>query len=239
MRVLDIGSGWGALAQHLVHDWGAEVQGITLSREQLAYAQDRARRQGLERRMRFDFADYRAFEGKFDRVVSVGMIEHVGVGNLDTYFRKVRDFLTDDGVALIHGIGRKDGPSYNHPWLRKHIFPGSYAPALSEVTAAVERSGLWATDVEILRLHYGYTLRRWREAFDRNRERIRALQDERFCRMWELYLIATELFFTHQEGFVFQIQVTRNVDTVPLTRDYMVDTERALTGEDRQMQAAE
>ncbi|MDX6752537.1 cyclopropane-fatty-acyl-phospholipid synthase family protein [Geminicoccaceae bacterium 1502E] len=220
-KIADIGCGWGALGRFLARECGAEVTGVTLSAEQHRWGTEQARAQGLGDRLRILKQDYRQMTGVYDRLVSVGMIEHVGVGNLKTYFEKVRDLLAPDGVALIHGIGRMAGPSFNHPWLRKHIFPGSYAPALSELLPAIEAVGLWVTDLETLRLHYAWTLRWWRERFYASREKVRALYDERFCRMWEVYLIATELFFSRQDGFVFQVQLARDRHAVPVTRDYM------------------
>jgi cyclopropane-fatty-acyl-phospholipid synthase len=237
-RVLDIGSGWGAMAFHLARTYGVEVTGITLSTEQRDWATARAEALGLADRCRFLVQDYREVPGTFDRIVSVGMIEHVGVGNYGTMLKRIEELLTPDGVALIHGIGRKDGPSSNHPWLRKYIFPGSYAPALSEVLPAVERAGLWTTDVEVLRMHYAYTLRRWREKFYAHWDEAKAIYDERFCRMWEVYLIGTELFFSRQDGFIFQIQLAKDRMAVPLTRDYMVDHERGVDAPRSQAQRA-
>ena len=220
-KVLDIGSGWGGLALYLAREYRVDVTGITLSEEQHAFANERARQQGLGERVRFLLQDYRSAAGSYDRIVSVGMMEHVGVNHLPTMFRKVRELLTDDGVALIHCIGRRDGPNVNHPWLTKYIFPGSYAPALSEVVPAIERQHLWLTDLEILRLHYAYTLKCWRERFRAGWDQAKALYGERFCRMWDVYLVATELFFTRQEGFVFQAQLAKDRYVVPLTRDYI------------------
>lgn len=238
-KVADIGCGWGALDRFLVRECGAEVTGITLSDEQHAWGIARAREEGLEDRLRVLRQDYRALEGTFDRVVSVGMIEHVGVGHLESYFAKVRDLLAPRGVALIHGIGRKDGPAYNHPWLRKHIFPGSYAPALSEILPAIEKAGLWVTDLETLRMHYAWTLRRWREKLYARAAQVRSLYDERFLRMWELYLVATELFFSRQDGFVFQVQLAKDRHAVPYTRDYILEREQRLAGDTAAARAAE
>jgi cyclopropane-fatty-acyl-phospholipid synthase len=177
--------------------------------------------------VRFELRDYREAEGRYDRIVSVGMFEHVGVVHYAAFFAKVKELLADDGVALLHSIGRSDGPAATNPWLRKYIFPGGYSPAMSEVVPVVERTGLWITDIEILRLHYAETLRAWRTRFNANRERIRALYDERFCRMWEFYLAGSEIAFRHQGHLNFQMQLAKKVDTVPLTRDYMVDWERS------------
>jgi cyclopropane-fatty-acyl-phospholipid synthase len=225
-RVLDIGSGWGGLALYLARECGVSVTGLTLSKEQLAFAERRAAAAGLADRVRFLLADYRQHKGTYDRIVSVGMFEHVGVVHYATFFRQLKALLAEDGVALLHSIGRVDGPAVTNPWLRKYIFPGGYCPAMSEVVPVVERTGLWITDVEILRLHYAETLRAWRLRFNANRERIRTLYDERFCRMWEFYLAASEMAFRHQGHMNFQMQLARSVDAVPMTRDYMLDWER-------------
>ena len=200
--------------------------GITLSERQLAVSRARAEASGLADRVRFRLCDYRELDGRFDRVVSVGMFEHVGVNHYPEFFAKLESFLTEDGVALLHSIGRMDGPGSTNPWIRKYIFPGGYSPALSEVLPAIERQGLWATDIEILRLHYADTLRLWRRRFAANRERIAALYDERFCRMWDFYLTASELTFRHGGHMVFQIQLAKRQDAVPLTRDYLAEWER-------------
>ena len=226
-RVLDIGCGWGGLALYLAAECGVDVTGLTLSEEQHKIANRRAAQAGLADRVRFHLRDYREERGQFDRVVSVGMFEHVGVNQYPTFFRCLRERLAPDGVALLHSIGRMDGPGTTNPWLRKYIFPGGYSPAVSEVVPQAERAGLWITDIEILRLHYARTLRAWRARFNANRERIRALYDERFCRMWELYLIGAELAFRRGGHLVMQVQMAKKVDTVPLTRDYMLDWERA------------
>ena len=226
-KVLDIGSGWGGLALYLARECGVSVTGLTLSREQLGVAQERAEKAGLADRVRFELCDYRVHQGRYDRIVSVGMFEHVGVPQFPAFFRKLNELLADDGVALLHAIGRMDGPHVTNPWIRKYIFPGGYSPALSEVVPVVERSKLWITDVEILRLHYAETLKAWRQRFNANRERIRALYDERFCRMWEFYLVGSEVAFRQQGHLVFQMQLAKSVDAVPITRDYMVDWERS------------
>jgi cyclopropane-fatty-acyl-phospholipid synthase len=226
-KVLDIGSGWGGLALYLATECGCDVTGLTLSQEQHKVAQRRAAEAGLADRVRFHLRDYREEEGQYDRIVSVGMFEHVGVVQYPTFFRKVNELLSPDGVALLHSIGRMEGPGTTNPWLRKYIFPGGYSPALSEVVPVVERERLWITDIEILRLHYAETLRHWRARFGANRERIRALYDERFCRMWELYLVGAELAFRRDRHLNFQMQLAKRVDTVPLTRDYITDWERA------------
>ena len=228
LEVLDIGSGWGGLALTLARDYGARVTGITLSTEQLAESRARAAAAGLGHRVGFELLDYRAIDRRYDRIVSVGMFEHVGVGHFETYFAKIRDCLAPDGVALVHSIGRAAGPGATNPWLDKYIFPGGYSPALSETFAAVERSGLWVTDCEVLRLHYARTIALWRQRFEANRGVIAALYDERFCRMFELYLVGSEIAFRRQRHMNFQIQLTRHADAVPLSRDYMVDVERAI-----------
>jgi len=226
LEVLDIGCGWGGMALTLARDFGARVTGITLSTEQLAEAQARAAAEGLADRVTFELMDYRAMRRPFDRIVSVGMFEHVGVVHYQAFFDMVRRCLAPDGVALLHSIGRSDGPGFTNPWIAKYIFPGGYTPALSEVFPAIEKSGLVATDVEILRLHYAETLRHWRWRFAANRDAIETIYDERFCRMFEFYLAGSELSFRQPGGMVFQIQLVREKSAVPLTRDYMVDTER-------------
>ena len=225
-RVLDIGCGWGGLALYLARVADCEVTGITLSEQQHAVATRRAMEIGLAGRVSFHLRDYREETGSYDRIVSVGMFEHVGAPNYERFFRKVRELLAPEGVALLHSIGRMEPPGNTNAWLRKYIFPGGYTPALSEAFAAVEKSGLWVTDVEILRLHYAKTIREWRRRFEANRDAIRALYDERFCRMWEFYLVAVEQSFYHWRQMVFQMQLAREQDTVPLTRDYMLDWER-------------
>jgi len=228
-KVLDIGSGWGGMALYLAEAANVAVTGVTLSVEQHELATQRARERGLSDRVRFQLQDYRDVTGKFDRIVSVGMFEHVGVGHFDEFFAKVSSLLTDDGVALLHSIGRMGGPGSTGAWLRKYIFPGGYAPALSETLAAIERSGLWVTDIEVLRLHYAETLRHWEERFQKNRGRIATLLDERFCRMWEFYLIVCEFGFRYGKQMVFQIQLAKNVNTLPRDRNYMAATEAALS----------
>ena len=221
LRVLDIGSGWGGLALDLARHDGVDVTGLTLSAEQLKVARARAESEGLSPRVRFALRDYREETGFYDRIVSVGMFEHVGVSHYTRFFRQLGERLAPDGVALIHAIGRADPPGDTNAWTRKYIFPGGYCPALSEVVAAVERSGLWLTDVEILRLHYAETLRHWFDRFQAQRDRARALYDERFCRMWEFYLAGAEMAFRHGRLMVFQIQLAHQRDAVPLTRDYL------------------
>ncbi|MBV9523396.1 MAG: class I SAM-dependent methyltransferase, partial [Alphaproteobacteria bacterium] len=225
-RVLDIGSGWGGLALYLARECGVDVTGLTLSSEQLKVASDRAAAAGLSDRVRFHLRDYREERGSYERIVSVGMFEHVGVVHFGTFFAGMKRLLTDDGVALLHAIGRSDGPGATNPWIRKYIFPGGYSPALSEVVPVAEKTGLWITDIEILRLHYAVTLRAWRQRFMSHREEILRLYDERFCRMWEFYLAGSEVAFRRQGLMVWQMQLAKNVATVPLTRDYSFDWER-------------
>jgi cyclopropane-fatty-acyl-phospholipid synthase len=225
LRVLDIGCGWGGMAITMAQDYGAQVIGITLSAEQHAEATSRALAAGLDNQIRFELQDYRHVTGKFDRIVSVGMFEHVGIAHYGEFFASVRDLLTEDGIALIHAIGRSDGPSVTNPWLARHIFPGGYSPALSEVFAAIERSRLIATDCEILRLHYAETIHHWRRRFAANRDTIQALYDERFCRMFELYLTGAEMTFRRLGHMVWQIQLARQHSAVPLTRDYITEAE--------------
>jgi cyclopropane-fatty-acyl-phospholipid synthase len=232
-KVLDIGCGWGGLALRLAADSGARVDGVTLSSAQLQVAQQRADETGLAEQVNYSLTDYRDVAGPYDRIVSVGMFEHVGRPNYGAYFGQVARLLKDDGVAVIHSIGRSDGPDVTQPWIAKHIFPGGYIPALSEALAAVERSGLIVTDVEILRLHYAETLRAWRRRFEAQRHEITALRGQRFCRMWEFYLAASEIGFRYSGHMVFQLQLAKRIDTVPLTRAYIEQTERLLADERR------
>jgi cyclopropane-fatty-acyl-phospholipid synthase len=225
MRVLDIGCGWGGMALTLARDYGAKVVGVTLSEEQLKIARERAKKAGLADRVEFHLTDYRAVEGPFDRIVSVGMFEHVGVPHYRKYFGKVRELLTEDGVALIHTIGRTTPPGSTSPWILKYIFPGGYCPALSEVMTAVEKEDLCTDDVEVWRLHYAETLRHWYERFMARQDEARALYDERFCRMWRYYMIASELTFRLNRQVVFQLQLSRKQEAVPLTRDYLYPPE--------------
>jgi len=229
-RVLDIGSGWGGLALYLAGECGVDVTGLTLSVEQHKVAVRRAAAAGLSDRVRFYLRDYRQELGCYDRIVSVGMFEHVGINHYRAFFAQLKSLLAPDGVALLHSIGRMDGPGSTNPWIRKYIFPGGYFPALSEVLPVVERSRLWVTDVEILRLHYAETLKSWRRRFEQNRDRLRAIYDERFCRMWEMYLVGSEVAFRRGGCMVFQMQLAKAVDSVPMRRDYMLDWEREHRG---------
>ncbi len=226
MRVLDIGCGWGGLALELGRRFDVEVLGVTLSKEQISVAKARSEAAGMQHKVRFAFTDFRDVQGAFDRIVSVGMFEHVGVPNYGPFFDAVRRLLTDDGVAVVHSIGRRTPPDTTSPWTRKYIFPGGYIPALSETLAQVEKAPLWVTDIEILRLHYAETLRHWRLRFWDDREAIARLYDERFCRMWEYYLAGAELAFRYGDQMVFQLQLAKQRAATPITRDYMVDDER-------------
>jgi len=227
-RTLDIGSGWGGLGLYLAEIAGADVTGITLSEEQLRVSNARAADKHLSGPPRFLLQDYRDVEGPFDRIVSVGMFEHVGVDFYETFFRRCAELLTDDGVMLLHSIGRSDGPDVTNPWIVKYIFPGGYIPALSEVLPAIERSGLLVCDIEILRLHYAETLKAWRERFLTLRKEAVRLYDERFARMWEFYLACSEMAFRQQNLMNFQIQLTRRQGVVPMTRDYIARAEAKL-----------
>lgn len=221
MRVLDIGCGWGGMALTLARTYGAQVTGVTLSENQLVTAQARARAEGLDRLATFRLTDYRDLHDRFDRIVSVGMLEHVGVPHYGTYFEKVADLLAPDGVALIHTIGRCAPPMAQSQWLNKYIFPGGYVPSLSELAPALERAGLWQLDIEVWRLHYATTLRHWRDRFDENQETVQQMYDDRFVRMWRYYLTICILAFEEQPQGVYQFQLGHRRDAVPLTRDYI------------------
>jgi cyclopropane-fatty-acyl-phospholipid synthase len=227
-RVLDIGCGFGGMGLYLARQAGARVVGVTLSQEQHAIAQGRATEAGLAARADFRLQDYRDVEGPFDRIVSVGMFEHVGLERFDEYFSHVKRLLADDGVMLLHAIGRSTGGGYTNPWIEKYIFPGGYIPAVSEVLASIERQGLYVTDIEMLRLHYADTLKAWRERFNARRDEARALYDERFCRMWDFYLAGSEASFRVSGNMVFQIQIAKRQDVVPRTRGYIGTREDAL-----------
>ena len=221
MRVLDIGCGFGTLALTLARDHGVEVTGITLSEVQLAEAQARAREAGLAGQVEFRLQDYRDVSEPYDRVVSVGMMEHVGLPHLRTYFRKVADLMPKDGVALIHYIGRWSPPDTISPWFNTYIFPGAYCPSLSEAMRAVERSGLILADLEVWRGHYERTLQNWLKRFDANLDRVRQLHDDRFVRMWRYYLQSAELSFSEAHLVIHQLQLAKARGTVPMTRDYL------------------
>ena len=235
-RVLDIGSGWGGLGLYLAEIGDADVTGITLSTEQLQVSNARAAERNLTQSARFVLRDYRDVEGPFQRIVSVGMFEHVGVRFYDAFFRRCAELLTDDGVLMLHSIGRSEGPDSTNPWIDKYIFPGGYIPALSEVMPSIERAGLLVCDVEILRLHYAETLKAWRERFTARREEAVQLYDERFARMWEFYLAASEMSFRKQNLMNFQIQLTRRQGVVPVTRDYITRSEAELRAREQRRQ---
>jgi cyclopropane-fatty-acyl-phospholipid synthase len=228
-KIPDIGCGWGGLALSLAQSEDVEVTGITLSKEQCGVARKRAKSLGLDRRVKFSVQDYREITGKFDRIVSVGMFEHADVPQYGEFFRRVAGLLEDDGVALVHAIGRSSGPDVTSAWIRKYIFPGGYIPALSQVWPAVERTGFWVTDLEILRLHYAETLRAWRQRFITNFDG-KTIRDLRFRRMWEFYLAISEMSFRYGSMMVFQMQLTRRIDALPSTRDYMFEFERRSQG---------
>jgi cyclopropane-fatty-acyl-phospholipid synthase len=236
-RVLDIGCGWGGLGLYLTEFCGARVTGVTLSQEQHGIANARAAEKGLSDRAQFLLQDYRDIAGPFDRIVSVGMFEHVGVDHYATFFKKSAQLLADDGVMVLHSICRSEGPGITNPWIAKYIFPGGYIPALSEVLPHIERAGLLVTDIEILRLHYAETLKAWRERFLAHREEVERIYDQRFVRMWEFYLAASEMSFREQNMMNFQIQITKRQGVTPMTRDYIGREEqrlRALEGTTRQ-----
>jgi cyclopropane-fatty-acyl-phospholipid synthase len=226
--VLDIGSGWGGLGLYIAKNFEADLLGVTLSTEQHAVSTERVRAEGLENHVHFEIRDYRSLSERFDRIVSVGMFEHVGVNHYRAFFEKCATLLKPDGVMLLHSIGRFGPPTATNAFIRKHIFPGGYIPALSEVLPAIEKSGLMVGDIEILRLHYADTLKHWRERFLANRDKAKAIYDERFCRMWEFYLSASEAAFRWQDLMVFQLQLMRRNDTVPVTRGYVEKCEKAL-----------
>ena len=231
-RVLDIGSGWGGLGLYLAEMTGADVTGVTLSTEQLQVSNARAAEKNLTS-ARFLLQDYRDVTGPFDRIVSVGMFEHVGVDFYERYFKHCAELLTEDGVMLLHSIGRSTGPDVTGPWITKYIFPGGYIPALSEVFPAIERSGLLVCDTEILRLHYAETLKAWRERFMARRDEAVQLYDDRFARMWEFYLASAEMSFRKQNLMNLQIQLTKRQGVVPVTRDYIAREEARLRAIER------
>ena len=228
LNILDIGSGWGDLALYLAKIAEVDVTGVTLSREQYELSNRRARDAGLDDRVRFELRDYREVTGQFDRIVSVGMFEHVGVRHYDEFFAKLNQLMPDDGLALLHSIGHMSPPGTASPWLRKYIFPGAYSPALSEVFQVVEQHRLWVTDLEFLRLHYADTLREWGARFEANRDKAEAMYDAKFCRMWEFYLISAEMMFRTGSQLVFHLQLSRKRDAAPITRDYIGERQRQL-----------
>ncbi|HWH18333.1 MAG TPA: cyclopropane-fatty-acyl-phospholipid synthase family protein, partial [Allosphingosinicella sp.] len=230
-KVLDIGCGWGGMALYLNRAADVDVLGITLSEEQLEVARHRAMEAGVNDRVRFQLLDYRDVEGRFDRIVSVGMFEHVGPPHYLTFFRKCRELLAEDGVMLLHTIGRMGGPAPPNKWTDKYIFPGYYVPALSEIVASSEKTKMIAADVEMLRLHYAYTLAHWYDRVQRHRAEIVALYDERFFRMWEFYLAYTMVGFRHGGMVNYQVQYIRNRRALPITRSYMHEEEARLAAQ--------
>jgi cyclopropane-fatty-acyl-phospholipid synthase len=232
-NVLDIGSGWGGLGLYLAKRFEVDVLGVTLSTEQHGVATERAQAEGVENHIHFEIKDYRDIAERFDRIVSVGMFEHVGLNHYRTFFDKCAQLLKPDGVMVLHSIGRTGPPYATSAFIRKYIFPGGYIPSLSEVMPAIEKSGLVVNDIEILRLHYADTLKHWRARFLANRDKAKAIYDERFCRMWDFYLAGSEAAFRWQDLMVFQIQLTRRNDTLPITRGYIEKTENALATGDR------
>lgn len=231
MRVLDIGCGWGGMAIYIAQTFDCHVVGVTLSEEQLALGRARAAELGLSDKVDLRLQDYRDLTETYDAIVSVGMFEHVGVPYYLEYFSKIRELLATDGCALVHSIGRKGGPGTTGAWIRKYIFPGGYSPALSETYSEIEKAGLWVTDCEILRLHYAQTIIEWSKRFQANRDKVAEMFDERFCRMWEFYLAVSEFSFRYGKHMNFQIQLTKTVDALPITRDYTFRQEEQLTSE--------
>lgn len=233
MKVLDIGSGWGGLALFLAETCDVKVVGVTLSEEQFNLSNLRIRERGLHDKVEIRLQDYRTLDEKFDRIVSVGMFEHVGIGNYSEFFGKLRSLLTDEGVAVLHTIGRSSGPMNTSRWIDKYIFPGGHIPAISEIAPAIEQSGLYLCDLEILRLHYARTLQEWRRLFAENRDRAKNLYDETFCRMWEFYLASSEVSFRHYGMNVFQFQFSRQLNSLPICRSYMESEEERLKAQEQ------
>jgi cyclopropane-fatty-acyl-phospholipid synthase len=238
LKILDIGSGWGGLALYLAALERIEVLGVTLSKEQHELSNARARQAGLGDRVRFELRDYRDLDRRFDRIVSVGMFEHVGVRHYGEFFAKVNDLMAEDGLMVLHSIGHMSPPGTASPWLRKYIFPGAYSPALSEVFTAVEQNSLWVTDLEFLRLHYAKTLAHWCRRFEANRAQVEAMYDARFCRMWEFYLVSAEMMFRTGSQLVFHMQLTKKRDAAPIVRDYVTDVQRRYKAQEAEWLAA-
>lgn len=228
MTVAEIGCGWGGLACYLAKNYGVKVTGVSPVPEQIQRAKAHAEAEGVSDLVTFLEQDYRELSGQFDRIISVGMMEHVGISYFDVYFRTLKSLMKPGGYGLVHAIGRMSPPGTTAPFIRKHIFPGGYCPAMSEVFAATERAGLWVGDCEILRLHYYWTLKAWRENFARVRPEVVAMFDERFARMWEFYLISCELGFLNGSNMIYQILISAERDDVPVIRDFIVDDERAI-----------
>ena len=220
-KVLDIGCGWGSLAIDIAKSAECEVTGITLSENQLNYCNQKAKEMNLQNQVKFRLMDYRELKEKFDRIVSVGMFEHVGRKFYKKFFKQVENLLKDDGISLIHTIGSVNPPRDPHPWITKYIFPGGYTPSLSEVTTPIENAGLIVTDIEVLRLHYSHTLRHWKENCLKNKDKIVKMFDEKFFRMWEFYLAGCEMAFKWGDQVVYQFQLTKNYRSTPVTRDYI------------------
>ncbi|EUC01361.1 Cyclopropane-fatty-acyl-phospholipid synthase [Rhizobium sp. CF080] len=229
-KALEIGSGWGGMAMYLSESSGVDVTGITLSTAQLKISNQRAAKRGLANSVRFELQDYYYLppDKRYDRIVSVGMFEHVGRLNYPKFFNKVNDVLADDGVMVLHSIGQPYPALINNPWIEKYIFPGGYIPAISEVMPSIEQAGLLVSDIEILPMHYAYTLRHWRERFIANKDKAAALYDQRFVRMWEFYLAGSEMAFTHESFFIFQMQIVKKRTAVPDNRDYIYEREAEL-----------
>ncbi len=227
-KVLDIGSGWGGMGLYIARHFGTQVDGITLSDEQFKVSNQRAKSENLDDKAKFQLRDYRNLEDTYDRIVSVGMFEHVGVNHFKTYFNKIHDCLAKEGVALLHTIGRIGPPSVTDPWIRKYIFPGGYIPSLSEILPVIENTGMVVSDIEFLGLHYAETLRNWQQRFQANRDKVKDIYDETFCRMWEYYLACSEVSFRHLDSTVFQIQIVKDRHVVPITRNYIAKEETVL-----------
>ncbi len=228
MRIAEIGCGWGGLSLYMAQLADVEITAVSLSGEQIRVCQQRALEAGADSRVHFELMDYRELDGTFDRIVSVGMFEHVGASHYDEFFSKMKDLLTPEGFGLLHSIGRMSPPGTTSPFIRKYIFPGGYVPSLSEVFNATQNCGLWVSDVEIWRIHYALTLKAWRLRFMKNRDQAVKIYDERFCRMWEFYLVAAELGFLHGSNMVFQLLISKDRQAVPVLRDYVTDTEREM-----------
>ena len=221
MNVLDIGCGWGGMAIEIAKSTGARVKGITLSENQFKTASERAQKEGLSEKVKFALQDYRNEKQTYDRIVSVGMFEHVGIKYFKTYLKKANDILKDNGVFLLHTIGQRGKPTATSPWIRKYIFPGGYIPSLSEIMNETQKLNINVTDIEVLRLHYAHTLSHWYKNVLDNKEKIIKMFDDRFFRMWEFYLLASKYSFVNMGNVVFQIQIAKNINNLPLTRNYI------------------